>query len=755
MQKILLFLSLLSLRLMSQEPGYAVKGRVFDQDSIPLHMVTVFLKGTEHKVYSDEKGLFEFPGLPAQTYTIQAWMNGYDLCEFVVLQGRNRGRINLRLTANENIIDEVVVTGTLKEVGKSESPVNIDIISPRLMQRTAVPNLFEATSLVNGVKPQINCNVCNTGDIHINGMEGPYTLILIDGMPIVSGLSSVYGLMGIPAGIMERLEIAKGPAAALYGSEAMGGTINLITKNPSRAPRLFADFYHTSYGENNFELSKRFRLGKRVNWLTGLNTFYFNRVVDNNGDGFTDLTLQNRISVFNKISIAQKHEREFNLALRYVAEDRWGGENNWNPAFRGGDSVYGESIKVQRCELISAYQWPLKENINTQISYNFHDQNSVYGLHSFIARQSTAFVQTFWNKNLSERNEAVAGLNYKNIWYDDNTPVTSLPEGTGNKPDLSNTLGLFVQDEHTFDNLSKHKILAGIRIDHHNVYKFIVSPRIAYKWTPHYRFTFRFNLGTGFRVVNVFTEDHAALSGSREVVFKEQIKPERSLNGTMNVVYKMPMNRTSLLIWDASVFDYHFSNKILANYNIDPNKVVYANLDGYAYSRGASVNIESASSCNWKLSAGVTYADVQNVSQDSLGHSVRSWQVQTPRWSGNFLVGYQMKSRMLSIDLSGNWYGTQRLPVLPNDYRPEYSQAYGLVNLQVSKTLKSHIECYAGVKNLLNFVPSDPLMRPFDPFDKHVNDPVTNPNAYTFDTAYNYAPLQGIRFYFGLRFSLN
>ena len=96
----------------------------------------------------------------------------------------------------------------MREVARDESPINVDLISPALIRKTAVPNLFEATALVNGVKPQINCNVCNTGDIHINGMEGPYTLVLIDGMPIVSGLSSVYGLMGIPSSMIERLEIA-------------------------------------------------------------------------------------------------------------------------------------------------------------------------------------------------------------------------------------------------------------------------------------------------------------------------------------------------------------------------------------------------------------------------------------------------------------------------------------------------------------------------------------------------------------------
>ena len=90
--------------------------------------------------------------------------------------------------------------------------------------------------MINGLQPQMACNVCQTADIHINGMEGAYTLVTIDGMPIVSGLSSVYGQIGIPSSLIERVEVVKGPSSTLYGSEAVGGLINIITKNPATAP---------------------------------------------------------------------------------------------------------------------------------------------------------------------------------------------------------------------------------------------------------------------------------------------------------------------------------------------------------------------------------------------------------------------------------------------------------------------------------------------------------------------------------------
>ena len=136
---------------------------------------------------------------------------------------------SIKKNSQENL-DEIVITGTMKAVRKADSPVPIEIYTPKFFQKNPTPSLFDAVQLINGVQPQLNCNVCNTGDIHINGMEGPYTMILIDGMPIVSSLSTVYGLSGIPNSLVERIEVVKGPASSLYGTEAMGGIINVITK---------------------------------------------------------------------------------------------------------------------------------------------------------------------------------------------------------------------------------------------------------------------------------------------------------------------------------------------------------------------------------------------------------------------------------------------------------------------------------------------------------------------------------------------
>src|SRR5690554_5071207 len=214
----------------------------------------------------------------------------------ISLESNETVELNFDLETTSAVLDQVVVSGTMKEVSRLDSPVPVEVFSARFFRANPNPTLFEALQHINGVRPQINCNVCNTGDIHINGMEGPYTMIMIDGMPIVSGLATVYGLNGIPQSLIDRIEVVKGPASTLYGSEAVGGLINVITKKPYAAPLLSADVFATDWGEVNTDLGLRYSLSEKTQGLFGLNYFNYQNPIDKNGDGFTDLTLQNRVS---------------------------------------------------------------------------------------------------------------------------------------------------------------------------------------------------------------------------------------------------------------------------------------------------------------------------------------------------------------------------------------------------------------------------------------------------------------------------
>ncbi|WP_322969815.1 TonB-dependent receptor plug domain-containing protein [Faecalibacter sp. LW9] len=666
--------------------------------------------------------------------------------------------INAQETPNDSIknniepdqsLNEVVLTGTMKPVSRTESPVPVEVYTAKYFKTNPNPSLFESIGMINGIQPQINCNVCATGDIHINGMEGPYTMILIDGMPIVSALSTVYGLNGIPNSLVERIEVVKGPASSLYGTEAMGGLINIITKDAAKANKFHADIYTTTWLENNVDLAYKFNIGENVNSLLGVNYFKYANKQDKNNDNFTDVTLQDRVSIFNKWNFKRENNRVANIAARYVYEDRWGGEMQYNKKIhRGGDKVYGESIYTNRAEVIGMYQLPTTENIYTQFSYNYHEQDSYYGADSYHAKQHVAFWQMYWDKVIG-KHSLLTGATFRYTLYDDNTPGTLNYDGTKNMPMETPLPGIFVQDEITFN--PKHKLLLGYRFDYEKNHKGIHSPRVAYKFTPNKTHTFRASFGTGFRVVNLFTEDHAALTGSREVIIKNDLNPEKSYNGNLNYVYNKTFGFGNFNL-DATAFYSYFTNKIIGDFETNQNQIIYDNLDGHAVSQGVSVNADIVFQIPLRVNLGVSYIDVYRKERNEEKILEKTQQLHSPKWSGNYSVSYTFPKRWM-VNLTGNWYGKMRLPILENDYRPEYSDTYMLTNIQVTKSW-NQFEIYGGVKNLFNFVPKDPLMRPFDPFDNNADDPVSNPNGYTFDTAYNYAPLQGIRGFIGLRYTI-
>ena len=197
----------------------------------PLPFANIFIPGSRIGIAADVEGKFQIENLKAGQYEVIASSLGYlSSTKEVTMPSSGKKILNFSLEKNVALINEVVVSGTMKEVSKLESAVPVEVYSPKFFKANPTPSVYEALQIVNGVRPQVNCSVCNTGDIHINGLEGPYTMVLIDGMPIVSGLSTVYGLNGIPQSLIERIEVVKGPACTLYGSEAVGGLINIITK---------------------------------------------------------------------------------------------------------------------------------------------------------------------------------------------------------------------------------------------------------------------------------------------------------------------------------------------------------------------------------------------------------------------------------------------------------------------------------------------------------------------------------------------
>ncbi|GAA0737732.1 TonB-dependent receptor [Gaetbulibacter jejuensis] len=728
-----------------------IKGTISSEGE-PLSFVNVYLKNTTKGAVSNENGTYTITNVSPGNYTIIASFTGFRSESKSITISNSDVIVNFDLSLSESL-NEVVVTGTLKPVNRLESPVPVEVYSPTFLKKNPTPNIFEALQNVNGVRPQLNCNVCNTGDIHINGLEGPYTLVLIDGMPIVSGLSTVYGLSGIPNSLIEQVEIVKGPASSLYGSEAVGGLINIITKLPENTSKLSADGFVTGWGEANIDLGYKAIIGEKTTMLLGTNYYNYSNPIDNNNDNFTDVTLQDRISIFQKWDFKRSNNRKFSLAGRYFYEDRWGGEMQWNPSYRGGNDVYGESIYTSRFEIIGNYQLPIKETVNLQFSYSDHDQNSVYGDTPYLAKQRIGFGQLVWDTSLNHHNILIGAAARYNFYNDNTTATLNADEVT--------IPSIFAQDEISLS--SKQKLLLGARYDYDKRHGSIFTPRIAYRYKPTENDIFRVNAGTGFRVVNLFTEEHAALTGARDVIIEETLKPEKSYNVNLNYLKKLYTKNGFIFTFDASLWYTHFTNAILPDYDTNPNQIIYDNLDGHATSKGASLNIDAVFGNGIKALLGVTHQDVSQTENDETID-----QILTEKFSGTWALSYKHYKTNLTLDYTGNIYGPMRLPTLGDlDPRNDKSPTWSVQNIQLTYDGIKNIELYAGIKNLLNWTPNkgEPFIiaRSHDPFDENVDyNPdgsvmatSENPYALTFDPSYVYAPNQGRRLFFGMRFQLN
>ena len=724
-----------------------------------LSYVNIYIQNTKLGTSSNEDGYYQIKNIPSGTYKIVVSSLGYKTktTEITFNKNENEKIIQNFSLVSDNSLDEIVVSGNLRPVSKSASSVPVDVYSKSFFKKNPTPSIFESLQNVNGVRPQLNCNVCNTGDIHINGLEGPYTFVLIDGMPIVSGLSTVYGLTGIPQALIQRVEVVKGPASTLYGSEAVGGIINIITKKPSNSPMLFVDSFSSSWEEINTDIGFKYNASKKIQGLLGINYFNYQNIIDNNNDNFTDLTLQNRISIFNKLNIERRNNKLFTVAFRYVYEDRWGGETNWNKSFRGTDLVYGESIYTSRWETFGTYELPTTENIRLQFSANGHRQDSFYGTDSYKADQLIAFGQLIYNKKIKKEHDLLFGIAYRYTTYDDNTFATSESDGETNKPSVIHLPGVFLQDEISLTN--QHKLLIGARYDFNSLHGTIFSPRVNYKWnSKNNKNILRFSIGNGFRVANIFTEDHAALSGAREVVFEGELSPEKSWNTNVNFVKKISINNTFISL-DASGFYTYFNNRILPDYETDPNKIIYANLNGFSVSKGLSLNSDISFPLGLTMNIGATLMDV-SINENN----IKKRQLLTESFSGVWSISYNLKKSRIKIDYTGNLYGPMKLPLLSElDPRKGESPWFSIQNIQITKKIGTSWEMYGGIKNILNFTPdNNSIARSFDPFDSGVDfnsngeaiATTNNPYALTFDPSYVYASNQGIRGFLGLRYTI-
>lgn len=741
-------LCILPLALLGQ--GFTLTGHVhFKNEGFPG--ATVRLLDTEFATITNAEGDFSLQAIPAGIYQLEIRSMGFKIIKQQITLPTEK-KVILGLEESTLTMDEVVITGTMNPTFVSASPVKIEVVTSQYLNTyipAAATSVVEGISLVNGVQEVVACGVCFTNSISINGLPGPYTAILMDGSPIYGNLASVYGLNGIPSMIIDRFEVIKGPSSTLYGSEAVAGVINIITKDPALQPILSVDVMGTSHGESFGNLSIAPKVGRSSGFI-GLNYAYINDFDDENGDGFGDNINLDRISLFSKWDIYRESGKKFSISGKFYYEDRRNGveeflrDRNYR-SLRGSDEVYGESIYTNRLELFGTYEFAMSENLKLDYSLSTHEQDSYYGADFYQASQQIIFSNLIWNKALNTH-EITSGMTSRYQSYDDNTVATAI--NANNNLDNQYIPGAFIQDEWALSE--KFTALSGVRLDHYEKHGMIVAPRLNVKYKPGAWTTLRSNFGTGFRIVNLFTEDHAFVTGQRQVTISEELQPEESFNFSMNLNHVYTLGSSQGML-DIDGFYTYFTNKITPNYEVE-GQIIYANTTGFALSKGIGISLQQEMA--FPLSFNIGF-NLQDVTENENGQK-RKIEF-APFWTGVFTANYQHKPIHLTIAYTAQVTGPMALPEVydldeagdPFPFsRPTSSVPFAIHNIQVSKEMKRGWSAYGGIQNIFDYVqPWSPLVG--------TNDPNASIGfSDRFDTAYAYSPIHGREIYVGIAFSL-
>jgi outer membrane receptor for ferrienterochelin and colicins len=694
----------------------------------PLPGAGVDVPGTALRTRTDSAGRFAL-GVPATPNTVSIRIRAFGhapATRSVTSSAANSDTLRVELVASASLLGAVVTTATMQERYLGDSPVKVELVTPAFLQRSVSANLMDNVSFLPGLSQQVDCGVCFTNSIRINGMEGPYTAVLIDGAPMMGALASVYGLNSIDPSLIEQIEIVRGPGSTLYGSEAMGGVVNIVTKDPRLAPRHSVNAFVSSDGEANMSLAAAPRI-RGAHSLLSISGSRNTRFIDRNADGFTDLPLVSRLSIMNKWALGTPANRPLELMARVYGEDRFGGVAAWTKADRGSSTVYGESIRTRRGELLGTWRPDVAQGaLRVDVSATVHRQDSHYGSSPYVAQQRVLFTQGIWSPQVG-RHALTIGATLRQQDYRDSTRAQQTR-------DSRFIPGVLAQDEVSLGR--SVMLLGGLRVDHHRLHGVIPSPRVALKWSPDEHTAIRLNAATGFRVVSLFTEDHAALTGARTVQIAETLQPERSGTLTLSVNRVMDVDGIEdALTLDLDLFATRFSNRITGDFDTDPQRIIYRNLRGSAVTRGVSAAASYATLRKpLAASASITLQDV--FVRDSAG--VRPLPF-APTVQSVFAIGYRVDALRTTVDWTGRVQGSAALPRFSGlaSRSPWFTEQH----LQLTYRPRRAPEMYVAVKNLFDFVQRDAIIDPFNPFGDR------------FDTARVYGPLQGRRFVIGLRHS--
>lgn len=530
--------------------GNRVSGYVIErgtEENIPF--ATVQIVGRSGGTVSDEKGQFVFRNLPSGKYTLRVQAMGYKPLEKAVTVGNTvTPDVYFSLEEESFMTDEVVVSANRNEVSRKMAPVVVNVMSTKLFETVNSTDLAKTLNFQSGLRVENNCQNCGFPQVRINGLEGPYSQILINSRPIISALSGVYGLEQIPVNMIERVEVVRGGGSALFGANAVGGTINIITKDP-----VSNSFQVASTMSNMNGKSWEQYMGGNVSLVAKDNSYgialyetYRNRnPYDADGDGFSELGKLNMNTFGVRAYYRPDHFSRINLEYHTTNEFRRGG-NKFNLQPHEADITEQTKHIINSGGISYDRYWEEKHKLSVYGSIQHTDRNSYYGAQRDLnaygkTNDLTWVVGGMYVGNMDKCLFAPATFT-GGIEYQDNSLHDVM---TGYHRDMKQDVkiaGGFVQNEWRMKQLT---LLVGARLDKHNLIDNVIfSPRVNFLYRPTDNLQARLTYSTGFRAPQAYDEDlHVTAVGGEGVQIKlaEHLREERSNSFSGSVDWTLPI----------------------------------------------------------------------------------------------------------------------------------------------------------------------------------------------------------------------
>jgi outer membrane receptor for ferrienterochelin and colicins len=733
-------------------------GQVIDKISKkPLPNINIVLKGTSIGTSTDLMGRYSLTNLPRGRNILMASGLGYKTTEKSIRLRRSEMlEVNFEMEEDSVILETVVVSANRSETKRKEAPVIVNVITPLLFENTNSVTLAQGLNFQPGLRVETKCQNCGFQQVRINGLDGPYSQILIDSRPIFSALAGVYGIEQIPANMIERVEVLRGGGSALFGSNAIAGTINIITKEPksnSLSVSHTTNLIGGDASDNNLFLNASLISEDQK---TGVVLFGASRDrggFDYDGDGFTEIGRLNSKNLGLRAYYNVNIHNKFTMEYHTINEFRRGGNELDKPPH---DTDITEQIEHNIHSGNIGYDFSstdYKHKLSVYLSGQHIDRKSYYGAqhdpNAYGNTNDKTFMQgILYHFSMDKLGFMPAQLTFGQE-YNYNEMTDRMPGYDRLLHQKVNTKSLFLQNEWKNENMS---ILLGGRLDKHNLIKdAIFSPRINIRYSQSPFIGLRAGYSTGFRAPQAFDEDlHITAVGGEVSIIQlaPDLKEERSntVNFSADFYKTFGAVQANLLL---EGFYTHLDNVFLLEKigEDEQGNILLERRNGSgAVVKGFNVEGKIAPTRYIQFQVGATFQkstyDKPESWSDSENIAPQRRMFRTPDQYGYFTASYSLKDQ-LNFSLSGVYTGSMLVQhiagFIPEDAEvvtPSFFDLSFKIAYNFKLAFNTRLQLNAGVQNIFNSYQNDFDQGPFR------------------DAGYIYGPSLPRTFFAGLKLSL-